>query len=95
MSCYFIQANNSSYGDSRIIAPTNHFKKDIVRVTGGSNTTILVETLDIRNNREGQRTNSGNNRIKPPAPDFNHNYPLLKEIGKLTDCLKQQNNQQE
>ena len=91
LSCYFIQANNSSYGDSRIIAPANHFKKDIVRVTGGSNTTILVGMLNIDSIREGQRSNSGHNNIKPPAPDFNHNYALLKQTGKLIDYLKQQN----
>ena len=45
--CFFIQANSSDYGDTRIVSPQSDNLKDKVRIKGGENDVILTCTLDI------------------------------------------------
>jgi hypothetical protein len=79
--CYFIQANSSDFGDSRISQPKKSELLDILRIKGGDNDTFLVTELDIGDLRnfqnmdiEGQMiARAGNNNIfKLTPPDFNH-----------------------
>lgn len=45
--CFFIQANSSDYGDTRIVAPQKQIHKDKVRIKGGENDVVLTYTLDV------------------------------------------------
>ena len=55
MYCYCVQANMSEYGDSRIVAPAHSYCKDIMRVKGGENATILIGIVDIEKLRESKK----------------------------------------
>ena len=55
MYCYCVQANMSEYGDSRIIAPAHNYYKDIMRVKGGENATVLIGTVNIDKLRESKK----------------------------------------
>lgn len=46
--CYFIQSNSSEFGDNRITKPSKTATKDIVKIKGGENSTILVGTIKIK-----------------------------------------------
>lgn len=54
LHCYCIQANSSDYGDSRVVAPKETVKKDIIKTKGGRNSCILVDTIDISALRDFQ-----------------------------------------
>ena len=56
MYCYCVQSNMSDYGDSRIIAPAHDYHKDIMRVKGGDNATILIGTIDLQKLREAKKS---------------------------------------
>jgi len=45
---FVVQANTSTYGDSRITAPYNHDNKDILRIKGGENENVIVGSLDLK-----------------------------------------------
>lgn len=47
LSCFVIQSNTSKYGDSRITAPYQTEEKDIVKIKGGVNDTIMVGKVDL------------------------------------------------
>lgn len=85
---YFIQVNTSQYGDSRILQPSKSFKKDLIQVKGGLNSTVLVNTLEIKKLRDFQfmEYNLQNDHInnedcdfKPTPPDFDRSN-VLKRI---------------
>lgn len=44
---FVVQANTSTYGDSRITGPYNHDNKDILRIKGGENENVIVGSLDL------------------------------------------------
>lgn len=52
--CFAIQANNSDYGDSRIIAPKSTETMNFVRVKGGENPVLLKAYLPIKELRDFQ-----------------------------------------
>lgn len=54
LHCYFIQANCSKWGDSRITEPSKHDTRDLVRVKGGINPSVLIEDIDLSKLREFQ-----------------------------------------
>lgn len=72
---YVAQVNNSVYGDSRLTQPTKTEKKDIIKLKGGDNDTILVGQMDISLLREFQRKlyelTKDDKSFKPVPPDFN------------------------
>lgn len=49
LSCFVIQSNTSKYGDSRITAPYQTEEKDIVKIKGGVNDTIMVGKVNLGN----------------------------------------------
>lgn len=51
MYCYCVQSNMSKYGDSRIVQPKHSYYKDILKVKGGENSTILIGEIDIQSLR--------------------------------------------
>jgi hypothetical protein len=54
LHCYLIQSNSADYGDSRITQPTKTVKKDILRIKGGINPTVLIENINIESLRKFQ-----------------------------------------
>ncbi|MHB9936693.1 hypothetical protein CF098_01430 [Clostridium sporogenes] len=82
--CYFVQVNSSNYGDSRIIKPASKYKKDILRIKGGENSTILIGEIDIENLRQFQILDhilqKDNGSFKPTPPEF--------DIRNVKDRLK-------
>jgi hypothetical protein len=55
---YFAQVNTSQFGDSRITQPSRTEIKDILKLKGGENDTILVGKIDL-----GKLRNSNANYI--------------------------------
>jgi hypothetical protein len=85
LHCFVAQVNTSHYGDSRLSKPSESAKKDLLRLKGGTNDTILVSSIDIYQLREFQRLYTllnTNNEFKPLPPDF-----------KLSEVYKRINNQ--
>jgi len=52
--CYVVQVNTSDYGDSRIVQPSKTESKDIVKLKGGKNIYLVVDTIDIKKLRDFQ-----------------------------------------
>ncbi|MDE1207099.1 reverse transcriptase domain-containing protein [Tenacibaculum larymnensis] len=76
--CYFVQANSSDFGDSRITKPSKTESKDILRLKGGENSVVLLGKIDIKKLREFQKTRiSGQDTkvFKNTPPDFDHSNP--------------------
>lgn len=77
LHCYIAQVNTSHYGDSRLTQPTESVRKDILKLKGGINDTILVGELNVKLLREFQlkyyeRTIAdGDITFKPVPPDWN------------------------
>lgn len=73
--CFFIQANTSDYGDSRITVPKKTALKDIMRLKGGENHVILTGSLNIQDLRDFQKLSvpyQDTNKYKNTPPDFDH-----------------------
>ncbi len=75
LHCYCIQVNSSDYGDSRIVAPKDSVSKDIIKTKGGQNSSILVDTIDIKSLRDFQvleyPLQKKDGRFKPSPPGIN------------------------
>lgn len=71
---YVVQVNTSQYGDSRINQPSESYLKDIVKIKGGENVSILTATIDIKKLREFQTFNfilqDKYKWYKPTPPNF-------------------------
>ena len=71
---YVVQVNTSQYGDSRINQPSESYLKDIVKIKGGENVSILTATIDIKRLREFQSFNyilqDKNKWFKSTPPNF-------------------------
>jgi hypothetical protein len=52
--CYIIQVNTSDYGDSRIIKPSKTELKDVVKLKGGENIYLVINSINIKKLREFQ-----------------------------------------
>lgn len=74
--CFFIQVNSSDFGDSRITKPSKSYKKDLIRLKGGENDTVLTATINIQELRNFQLKGyklqkEDEERFKPTPPGFN------------------------
>lgn len=71
---YVAQVNTSQYGDTRLTRPAETARKDILKLKGGTNDTVLVGVIDIEKLREFQRelymTTKDDKLFKPLPPDF-------------------------
>ncbi len=90
--CYCIQVNTSDYGDSRITRPSKTEEKDVIKTKGGSNSTILIEDIDIAALREFQLkeyTLQKNGTFKVTPPGFNTDIIMkkVKEENLFGDTL--------
>ncbi|HFA47707.1 MAG TPA: hypothetical protein ENJ95_01670 [Bacteroidetes bacterium] len=85
--CYFIQSNNSEFGDNRISKPSKTAEKDIIKIKGGKNTTILVETINIKKLRDFQIMDHNlqldDKSFKPTPPGFD-----VKEVKMRMGFIK-------
>ena len=54
LHCFCIQVNTSEFGDSRITRPSKTEERDILKVKGGRNSAVLIDTIDISGLREFQ-----------------------------------------
>lgn len=54
LHCYVVQVNTSDYGDSRIVQPSKTESKDLVKIKGGENIYLVVDTVDIKKLRNFQ-----------------------------------------
>ena len=72
LHCYFIQSNNSIFGDNRITRPGKTDSKDLIKLKGGKNTTIVVDTINIDAIRRFQlmdhNLQMGDKSFKPTPP---------------------------
>lgn len=75
LHCYIAQVNTSQYGDSRLTQPTKTERKDLMKLKGGINDSILVTEIDIDKIREFQRQTfeitHEKEEFKPLPPDYN------------------------
>ncbi len=88
MNCYVIQVNESSHGDCRITAPKKYECKDLIKVKGGTNPTILVDSIDIYKLRKIQlntilqQYQIKDKEFKLTPTNFNQNN-VLKRINNM------------
>ena len=71
---YIAQVNTSQYGDSRLTKPSSSATKDILKLKGGINDTVLVGKIDLKSLRTFQRKNYNQTKhlkeFKPLPPDY-------------------------
>lgn len=86
LHCYYIQANTSYYGDSRVVEPKKTEYQNPVRVKGGDNDVILSYTLDIAALRKFQAQTyllqEEHKQFKKTPPDFQHEK--VEDRGKFS-----------
>jgi hypothetical protein len=73
LHCFVAQVNTSKYGETRLTQPKDTATKDLLKLKGGLNDTILVELIEIQKLRDFQRIKSSINTskdYKPLPPDF-------------------------
>ena len=77
LHCYFIQANTSDYGDSRLSMPKRSVEMTPVKIKGGDNDTIITFTVDIKSLRDFQRQSTlfqNKEDFKNTPPGFDHDF---------------------
>lgn len=76
LHCYYVQANTSDYGDSRVVEPKKRDCQNPVRVKGGDNDVILSYELDMATLRKFQskthNLQKDDKEFKMTPPDFQH-----------------------
>lgn len=66
LHAFVIQANNRSYGDSRIRSPSNNdYERDVVQVKGGISDYYVIGEIDYKQLRIEQRRKIKNTQFKP------------------------------
>jgi len=69
--CYVIQVNDSKFGDSRIISPSNSNIMNPVRIKGGDNLTFLTTSIDLealRNHQSKRYSLQKSSELFKPTP---------------------------
>lgn len=83
LHCYFIQANTSNYGDSRVVEPRETVRMNPVRVKGGENNVILKYSLNIEELRKFQVKKLpyqlDDKSFKTTPPNFDHEKVKKRE----------------
>jgi hypothetical protein len=86
-----VQANTSEYGDSRIVQPVKSETKDIIRIKGGKNPTVLIQSVNLKLIREFQykhwNLQLDDKTFKPTPPGYKRRLVAkrlkIKTVGKL------------
>ena len=71
--CFVVQANTSSYGDSRITAPYRSIDKNILQIKGGETDVVMIAQLELNN-------------LKIKRKNYEDN--LNKSIDACIECTK-------
>lgn len=82
LHCYFIQANTSDYGDSRLSMPKRSVEMTPVKIKGGDNDTIITFTVDIKSLRDFQRQSTlfqNKEEFKNTPPGYDHDFVSQRE----------------
>lgn len=92
--CYCIQINTSEYGDSRIVQPSKTDNKDIVRMKGGEDVSILTGVIDVKQLRYFQYykykpIKEEECDFKPTPPQFNKQIVHMKIDKRVVDILNE------
>ena len=85
LHCYFIQANTSDYGNSRLSIPQKHDDMSPVMIKGGDNDTIITFDIDIKKLRNFQVQNpcfQNYHEFKNTPPGFDGNNVEKRKIKK-------------
>lgn len=94
LSSFVVQVNTSKYGDSRITAPYKTEEKDIIKIKGGINDTIMVGEIDIggllcHNNGTSDEKVGNLNVAKKVEKDIEKlNQRQLKDVGRKIKKLE-------
>lgn len=87
--CYCAQVNSSRYGDSRITQPTETERRDIMKVKGGVNDTVIIDSIDIKGLRDfqlkGHNLQAKDRRFKLTPPNFDREIVKQKKNGWFFD----------
>ncbi|HRI04352.1 MAG TPA: hypothetical protein PLL77_11475 [Pyrinomonadaceae bacterium] len=85
--CYVAQVNNSKFGDSRLTQPSSTVKKDLLKLKGGLNDTILVGEIDYKLLRAFQSKKYALTRtddaFKPVPPSIDRASVRKRQQNKL------------
>ncbi|MHC1689615.1 MAG: RNA-directed DNA polymerase [Bacteroidales bacterium] len=80
---YIAQVNTSQYGDSRLTRPSSSATKDILKLKGGKNDTVLIGEINLKSLRTFQRKNYNQTKddkeFKPLPPDYNFINAIKRE----------------
>lgn len=91
MHCYCVQVNEARYGDSRIVIPTRTEERDLIRIKGGKNASILVDEINIKDLRDFQFMGHSKIEFKPLPPQFDRKVVGEKRTHTLFDILRKRN----
>ncbi len=71
---YIAQVNTSQYGDSRLTRPSSSATKDILKLKGGINDTVLIGQINLKSLRKFQskKGNISRKEFKPLPPDYDY-----------------------
>ena len=76
--CYVAQVNSSDLGDTRLTKPSKTESKNMLRLKGGTNDTILIGEIDIDSLRAHQMQlydlTKDSKQYKPVPPEFDLNF---------------------
>ncbi len=94
LHCFIVLVNTTQFGDSRITRPSNHDRRDKLRVKGGTvsdhKAIVMVSDLEIDNLRKFQITaeteSDVNNKTKAPFKPLPPDFPIdaakpVKRVG--------------
>lgn len=91
LHCYCVQVNSSNYGDSCLISPSKSYKQTILRTKGGTNSSILIDKIDVKKLRLFQikeyELQKDDKDFKPTPPNFDNNAAFLKDKNQLFEEL--------
>lgn len=94
LHCFCVQVNTSEFGDSRITTPSKTESKDLLKVKGGKNSTILIDTIDVMGLRNFQlkghalqEKSADGQKYKPTPPAFDYDVVNKKIHHKLWDDI--------
>lgn len=99
LHAFFVQVNTSEFGDSRIMKPSSKDTRNMVVVTGGENSTVLVKDLDIKGLRHFEfkeyNLEEKDRTYKMTPPDFVKSKALARmNDEEMYDAPKQSKSEQ-
>ena len=90
MHCYCVQVNEAKYGDSRIVIPMRTEERDLARIKGGKNASVLVDEINIKELRDFQFMGHSRIEFKPLPPQFDRDIVGAKRKHTLFADLKKE-----